>query len=116
MSNKSKETIVDLVRLNALSDGVYAIAITLLILDIRIPENTLAGALSASLVALAPRVLVYLISFIVIGGAWGSHQRMLSQIRRGDGPLVWFNLLSLLFVTLIPATAALLGRFPGEFT
>ncbi len=111
----SSETIVDLVRLNGLSDGVFAIAITILVLDIRIPENTLAGQLSSRLVELGPKLVIYLISFIVIGGAWGSHQRMLSQIRRGDGLLVWFNLLSLLFVTLIPASAALLGRFPGEF-
>ena len=60
-------------------------------------------------------LLVYLISFVVIGGAWGSHQRMLGQIRRGDGLLVWFNLLSLLFVTFLPATSALLGRFPSAF-
>jgi uncharacterized membrane protein len=86
-----------------------------LVLDIRIPENTLAGELSTTLVTLAPKLLIYLISFIAIGGAWGSHQRMLSQIKRGDGLLVWFNLLSLLFVTLLPAAAALLGRFPSEF-
>ncbi len=115
MSNKPNETIVDLARLNALSDGVYAIALTLLVLDIRLPENTSAGELSTVLFELAPKLVIYLISFIVIGGAWGSHQRMLSQIRRGDGPLVWFNLLSLLFITLVPASAALLGRFPGEF-
>src|SRR5215468_8843927 len=113
--NKTNETIVDLVRLNALSDGVFAIAVTLLVLEIRIPDNTSAGELSAVLVGLAPKLLIYVISFIVIGGAWGSHQRMLSQITRGDGLLVWFNLLSLLFVTLVPASAALLGRFPGEF-
>lgn len=109
------ETVVDLVRLNALSDSVFAFALTLLVLDIRIPENTLGTELSARLVELAPRGLIYLIGFIVIGGAWGSHQRMLSQIKRGDGPLVWLNLLSLLFVTLLPASSALLGRFPGEF-
>lgn len=113
MPNKTTETIVDLTRLNALSDGVYAIALTLLAFDIRIPDNTLAGELSTTLVALAPKLLIYLISFIAIGGAWGSHQRMLSQIKRGDGLLVWFNLLSLLFVTLLPASAALLGRFPS---
>jgi uncharacterized membrane protein len=73
-----------------------------------------AGNLSSVLVGLAPKLVIYLISFIAIGGAWGSHQRMLSQIRRGDGLMVWFNLLSLMFVTLMPASAALLGRFPGE--
>jgi uncharacterized membrane protein len=67
------------------------------------------------LLALTPRVLVYLISFIVIGGAWGSHQRILSQIKRGDGLLVWFNLFSLLFVTLVPASAAVLGRYPDNY-
>ncbi|MEP6984688.1 MAG: TMEM175 family protein, partial [Chloroflexota bacterium] len=115
MPNKASETIVELGRMNALSDGVYAIALTLLAFDIRIPDNTLAGELSTTLVALAPKLLIYLISFIAIGGAWGSHQRMLSQIKRGDGLPVWFNLLSLLFVTLLPASAALLGRFPSEY-
>src|SRR4051812_33625347 len=115
MPNKTTETVVDLTRQNALSDGVFAIALTLLVLDIRIPDSTTAGELSTTLVALAPKLLIYLISFIAIGGAWGSHQRMLSQIKRGDGLLVWFNLLSLLFVTLLPASAALLGRFPSEF-
>jgi uncharacterized membrane protein len=117
MSNRisgvaSPETVVDLGRLNALSDGVFAFALTLLVLDIRIPENILAGDIPASLLNLAPKFLIYLISFVVIGGGWGSHQRLLSQIRRGDGLLVWFNLLSLLFVTLLPAAANLLGRFP----
>jgi uncharacterized membrane protein len=111
---ESVETVVEMGRLSGLSDGVYAIALTLLVLDIRIPQDTLAGDLSATLLALAPKLLIYLISFIVIGGAWGSHQRMLSQIKRGSGLLVWFNLLSLLFITILPATASLLGRFPDQ--
>jgi uncharacterized membrane protein len=108
----SQELLVEMGRLNGLSDGVFAIALTLLVLDIRIPEEVLVGDLSTGLLALAPKALVYLISFVVIGGAWGAHQRMLGQIKRGDGILVWFNLFSLLFVTLVPASAALLGRFP----
>jgi uncharacterized membrane protein len=115
MPKKVVETVVELGRLNALNDGVFAVALTLLIFDIRLPEEILVGELSTRLVELAPKLLVYLISFIVIGGAWGFHQRMLSQIKRGDGLLVWINLLSLLFVTLLPASATLLGRFPGEF-
>src|SRR5688572_7170546 len=114
MLKKTTETVVDLGRLNALSDGVFAFALTLLVLDIRIPEETLRGDLALRVIELAPRMLIYLIGFVVIGGAWGSHQRMLSQIRRGDGPLVWLNFASLLFVTLLPACSALLGRFPGE--
>jgi uncharacterized membrane protein len=109
------ETLVDLSRMNGLSDGVFAIALTLLVLEIRLPEEALAGELSTRVLALIPRFLVYLISFIVIGGAWGSHQRILSQIKRGDGLLVWFNLFSLLFVTLVPASAAVLGRYPDTY-
>jgi uncharacterized membrane protein len=112
--DSASETIVELGRLNGLSDSVFAFALTLLVLDVRVPEDALAGDLAANLVALTPKLLIYLISFVVIGGAWGSHQRMLGQIKRGDGMLVWLNLFSLLFVTLMPASAGLLGRFPGQ--
>jgi uncharacterized membrane protein len=112
--DSASETIVELGRLNSLSDSVFAFALTLMVLDVRVPEDALAGDLAANVVALAPKLLIYLISFVVIGGAWASHQRMLGQIKRGDGMLVWLNLFSLLFVTLMPASAGLLGRFPGQ--
>jgi uncharacterized membrane protein len=108
------ETLVELGRLKALSDGVVAVALTLLVFDIRLPEGIAADDLSRSLAALGPVLLVYLISFAIIGGAWGSHQRMLGQIRRADGLLVWYTLLSLLPITLLAPCAALLGDFPGE--
>jgi len=109
------ESLVEMNRLNNLSDGVFAIALTLLAFDIRLPEGVLIGDLPKNLLELAPKFIVYLISFVVIGGAWGAQQRMLSQIKRGDGLLVWFNLFSLLFVGLLPASAALLGRYPKAF-
>jgi uncharacterized membrane protein len=102
-------------RLNNLSDGVFAIALTLLAFDLRLPESVPTVSLANQLVGLAPKFMVYLISFIVIGGAWGAHQRMLNQIKRGDGVLVWVNLSCLLFVALIPASAAILGRYPDKF-
>jgi len=64
-----RETIVDLVRLKALTDGVYAIALTLLVLEIRIPENTLVGELPNTLVELAPRVLISVIICVADGRA-----------------------------------------------
>jgi uncharacterized membrane protein len=106
------ESLVELNRLNNLSDGVFAFALTLLAIDIRLPEGLPIGDLPNNLLKLAPKFMVYLISFLVIGGAWGAHQRMLKQIKRGDGVLVWFNLFCLLFVALLPASAALLGRYP----
>lgn len=114
--SNSFESLVEMSRLNNLSDGVFAIALTLLAFDLRLPADAPIGDLSPNqLLALAPKLTVYLISFVVIGGAWGAHQRMLSQIKRGDGVLVWFNLFCLLFVALIPASAALLGRYLLDF-
>ena len=99
-------------RLKALSDGVVAFALTLLVLDIRVPPDVLSDGLPAALGQLGPQFAVYLLSFVLIGGAWGSHQRMLGQIERGDGLMVWWTLLSLLPVTLVPACAVLLGDHP----
>jgi uncharacterized membrane protein len=113
--SNSTEALVEMNRLTNLSDGVFAIALTLLAFDIRVPDGIAVGDLPNKLLELAPTLIVFLISFVVIGGAWSSHQRMLHQIKRGDGLLVWFNLLCLLFVVLLPASAALLGRFPNAF-
>ena len=109
------EVLVEMGRLKALSDGVVAFALTLLVLDIRLPSGVATADLGSSLLALGPELLIYLLSFAIIGSAWGSHQRMLGQISRGDGLLVWFTLLSLLPITLLPACASLLGDFPNQF-
>jgi uncharacterized membrane protein len=113
--SNAADSLVDMNRMNNLSDGVFSIALTLLAFDIRLPEGVPLGDLPNNLLKLAPKFLVYLISFVVIGGAWGAHQRMLKQIKRGDGVLVWFNLFCLLFVALLPAGAAILGRYPTAF-
>jgi len=113
--SNSRESLVEMNRLNNLSDGVFAIALTLLAFDIRLPADVPVGDLPNGLLELAPKFIVYLISFVVIGGAWGAHQRMLNQIKRGDGLLVWFSLFWLLFVALVPASAAILGRYPTSF-
>jgi uncharacterized membrane protein len=105
------EVLVEMARLKGLSDGVVAFALTLLVLDIRIPEGVAPSDLPANLAELAPSAVVYLIAFAIVGGAWGSHQRMLGQIGRGDGLLVWYTLLSLLPITLLPASASLLGDY-----
>ncbi|HEY7506398.1 MAG TPA: TMEM175 family protein, partial [Nitrososphaera sp.] len=113
--SNSRESLVEMNRLNNLSDGIFAVALTLLAFDLRLPEDVLRSELPGKLLELAPKFMVYLISFVIIGGAWGAHQRMLSQIKRGDGVLVWFNLFCLLFIGLLPATAAILGRYPDAF-
>jgi uncharacterized membrane protein len=69
LSPDSRETVVELGRLANLSDGVFAVVITLLVLDIRLPDSVTATSLTAALKDIVPRLLVYLISFIVVGGA-----------------------------------------------
>ena len=103
-------------RLVLFSDAVIAITITLLVLEIRLPEGF--GEYSdtelwAALVALAPRFLAYLISFGVIGVYWINHHGKFSRIVKSDGGLRWLNLLFLLTIGLIPFTTSVIAQNSG---
>jgi uncharacterized membrane protein len=103
-------------RLLALSDGVIAVAITLLVLDIRLPEGF--GELDdthlwAALVALWPRLLAYLLSFYVIANFWMSHRAKFKSIIKTDARLMWLNMLFLLTVGLLPFTTYLIAESGG---
>jgi len=100
-------------RLEAFSDGVYAIAITLLILNIRIPEVAPAF-LGSALLQMLPQVFAYGMSFFVIALYWFSHHRVAQQVKQIDGTFVWLNMIWLLFVTIMPFPTALLGRYPFQ--
>lgn len=104
---------VNLERLTFLVDGVVAITITLLVLELRPPESD-TGNLAQGLLALLPRLYIYLIAFYSIANHWVVHQRMFRHITSADTRILWLTILGLLFITLIPATTALIGRFPGE--
>ena len=79
-------------RLEAFSDGVYAIVITLLILDIRIPEVP-AESLGPALVKMLPQVFTYVLSFFVIALYWFSHHRVAQHVKLIDGNFVWLNMI-----------------------
>jgi uncharacterized membrane protein len=100
-------------RVEALSDGVFAIVITLLILDIRVPEVEYSE-LAASLVAVLPRIFAYVISFGVIGAYWFAHHQSLQLVGKLNGFLIWLNLTYLLAVSFMPFPTALLGRYPMQ--
>jgi uncharacterized membrane protein len=106
-------------RITAFSDGVFAIAITLLVLNLRIPDLP-AGAphemLLAALLADLPNVQVYVLSFLVIGLFWTTHHRVFSYVRRYDTTLVWLNLFLLLFISVLPYPTAMLGRYGGPIS
>jgi uncharacterized membrane protein len=98
-------------RVEAFSDGVFAIVITLLILDIRVPDVEYSQLL-ASLVAVLPRIFAYVISFGVIGVYWLAHHQSLQLVGKLNGLLIWLNLVYLLAVSFMPFPTALLGRYP----
>lgn len=104
---------INLSRLEALGDAVFAFALTLLALDLRLPATETSG-LADGLIALAPRLLIFLMAFLTIGNQWDVHQRTMLRVARADGLFVWLNLLALMFVTLLPASADILGRYPVQ--
>jgi uncharacterized membrane protein len=103
----------DVMRVEAFSDGVFAIAITLLVLNIRIPttEEVAPGGLASTLLSQWPAYLAYLSSFITILVMWMSHHNLFRYIVRVDYLFVVLNGLLLLGVALVPVPTAILARF-----
>jgi uncharacterized membrane protein len=104
-------------RLEALVDGVFAVVMTLLVLDITVPSPTQPHAVARllhNLLALKPTVLSYALSFVIAGIYWVGHHNQFAYIRRTDRPLLWINILFLMCVAFIPFSAALLAAYPGQ--
>jgi uncharacterized membrane protein len=96
------------------SDAVMAIAITLLVIDLKLPDipaTVAAAELPTRLTELTPRIMSFVISFAVVGIYWSSHHRYFSYIKRYDGRLIILNLVFLLFIVLMPFVASLLGQY-----
>jgi uncharacterized membrane protein len=96
-------------RLEAFSDGVFAIAITLLVLEIPVPEAG-EGGLWDALVDLWPSFVSYLVSFVVIGIIWVNHHGVIDHLARANRGVLFLNLLFLLWVAFIPFPTALLAE------
>lgn len=104
-------------RLEAFSDAVIAIAITLLVLEIHVPElddDRSTTALWGALRHLWPEYLGYLISFLTIGIMWANHHEIFKHIARTDHYLILINSLFLLCIGFLPFPTALLSRFLGH--
>ncbi len=98
-------------RINSLSDGIFAFAITLLILNVAVPEGTVKADLPAALAALWPKYLAFLISFFVIGLYWFTHVRQFRSIKKYDTRLLWLNLIFLLFIVTIPFSTSVMSSY-----
>ena len=100
----------ELERVNAFSDGVFAIAITLLVLNIDIPSVP-GDELDEALKGLWDDLLAYMIGFAVIGLFWFGHHRLFSTLQRSNGHLVLANMVLLGLIGVMPFTTGLLGRY-----
>ena len=93
-------------RLEAFSDGVIAILITIMVLELRLPQGTDLTAL----VQLAPVFLSYTLSFLLLGVYWNNHHHMLQAIEQVDGRVLWANLHLLFWLSLVPFATNWMGE------
>jgi uncharacterized membrane protein len=98
-------------RIEAFSDGVFAIAITLLVLNVHVPDASSEAALLHDLRGQWLIYLSYLLSVAVVGVYWVAHHGLFSYIRRADRTLFWLNILFLACVAFLPFPTALLGQY-----
>jgi uncharacterized membrane protein len=102
-------------RLILFSDAVFAIAITLLVIELKLPETDISSnaALTDALVQTIPHFMSFLLSFLIIGIYWISHHRMFYYVIDYDKKLIWLNLLFLFFIALMPFSSNIYGVYSG---
>ncbi len=101
-------------RLAALSDGIFAVAMTLLVLDLRVPAREVihdGHELGSALLGLAPQLTAYLMSFITLGIFWVGQQTQLNHLARSDRSLAWIHIAFLFTVSIMPFSTRLLAEF-----
>jgi TMEM175 potassium channel family protein len=97
-------------RLETFADGVFAIAATLLIIDVAVPSS-LEGPLGSALLHLWPQYFAYVVSFATIGIMWVNHHRVMQQLERVDEPFVFLNIGLLLCIAFVPFPTRVLAEF-----
>jgi uncharacterized membrane protein len=101
-------------RLETLSDGVFAVAMTLLVLDLAVPvisQPLTDAALLRHLIELWPKFLAYFISFLIIGITWVNHEFIFRFMSHINSRLIWLNIIMLMIVALLPFTTSLAGEY-----
>lgn len=94
-------------RLEAFSDGVIAIIITIMVLEIKVPEH---GDTLASLKPLIPKFISYILSFIYVGIYWNNHHHLMHAVKKVNGSMLWANLNFLFWLSLFPVAAGWMGE------
>ena len=107
----------ELDRIVFFSDAVFAIAITILVLDIRVPDippDLVSRELPSRILELGPKFLSYVISFLVLAIYWQAHHQVFRPIRTYDRTLLWLNILFLMTIAFLPFPTSLLGEYSEE--
>jgi uncharacterized membrane protein len=118
MSSEARTFEIGKNRIEALSDGIFAIVMTLLILELHVPDLPPTAAnveVTPALVALWPKFVSYLVAFVSLGVFWIGHHVMYHAIRRADRTLLWLNIFFFMFVSLLPFSTSVLNAFPRAF-
>jgi uncharacterized membrane protein len=116
MSKLTDETIT-ISRLTSFSDGVFAIAVTLLVFNLKVPQmpaDDVHTLLADKVLAMVPNFTTYILSFLLIAVYWTFHHRLLNMVAKMDNLFLWMNIWFLLLVSFIPFPAALYGSYPHE--
>jgi uncharacterized membrane protein len=111
---RREENEIEFGRIVAFSDGVFSIAITLLVLNLGIEKGLGEGQIDDALWNLREDFFAYAISFAVIGRFWLVHHRFFAEVEAFDGRLIGLNLLYLGFIVLIPFSSEVLGEYGGQ--
>ena len=101
-------------RVEALTDGIFAVAMTLLVIELKLPhlDNLISkGEFIEAVASLVPKFQSWVISFFVLAIFWYTHHRQFHYVRVVDGKLLWLNILYLSFVSLMPFSSALAGEY-----
>lgn len=104
-------------RIEAFSDGVFAIVVTLLVLELKVPElvnHHSARELGSHLVTLFPKLLSWMISFIIVCKFWLNHHHILGLARHANYAMIWLNSIFLMGQSFIPFPTALMGEYAGN--
>jgi len=114
LENRKSSEVVTKGHMEALSDGIFAVAMTLLVLELAVPSISgiqTNSELAHRIFELWPKFLAYLLSFLLSGVVWIQHRFILHHLRRIDNRLIWLNILTLMFVVLLPFSTSLLGDY-----
>ena len=109
------QALKDPTRILALTDGVFAIIMTLLILEVKIPSANVMILIEDQLLNTGYRLILYFMSFLLAGVYWVSHRLIFANVKHVNNTLIWLNIIFLMICSLIPFAANLLGTFPRDF-